>query len=585
MITTRLLALFTLAAVLAPAVHAAPKETVSPRGSLWTRKADRELKWFRVTAAGTVLAADDAALYSLDPATGEVRWRREDLKKIEEHQASEIAGTPLLLVNENSGRFQPKTRLNALDILTGETIWSTDRIKGATAGVFPIYEKDLVLLATTPTGGAKDKPDLLALDMASGEARWEVEFPEKVDLHVVEASGKYFPKFDLSGYQEPVVVGDDAYVTWAGLHRIDLRSGAVTWGVRYDVTEGAIKRGNAAPVVAGETVFTSAKGQIRAIDAATGAVRWTSKDFGNAVAEMVLADGVLYGRLGGTFYDSGSRTWQLKKPLGVVAVDPGTGAAIWKYEGAKDSLANMLLLPEQNVVLLADAENLIGLDTNRTGKVKESFKVKLEFKNKLGAAATAAKIAKIGLGGIRGLMSKGPESRDFPVALVRREDGVVVVRGRQHVLAFEPSKREILWSVAYNPPGVSGWELWAMTALTAFTYAMQHAQAASTYYGTSENRWANQQRLKTLQRYHEYAGKRFSATRSSERYVYVLTTVQEGEEKGAGIVGIDMATGRGDRQLLLGDKKPEYQVDEYSGRLFYLKDDRELTAYAIAPQQ
>ena len=78
----------------------------------------------------------------------------------------------------------------------------------------------------------------------------------------------------------------------------------------YDVTEGAIKRGNAQAIIFGETIYTSAKGQIRAIDAATGTVKWTSKDFGNAVAEMIVSDGALYCRLGGTFYDSGKRTWE-----------------------------------------------------------------------------------------------------------------------------------------------------------------------------------------------------------------------------------------------------------------------------------
>jgi len=43
----------------------------------------------------------------------------------------------------------------------------------------------------------------------------------------------------------------------------------------------------------------------RAVDKNTGAVKWTSKDFGGALAEMKSANDVLYGRLGGAFYDFG----------------------------------------------------------------------------------------------------------------------------------------------------------------------------------------------------------------------------------------------------------------------------------------
>ena len=47
----------------------------------------------------------------------------------------------------------------------------------------------------------------------------------------------------------------------------------------------------------------------------------------------------------------------------------------------------MVLLPDQQQVLVADAESLIGLDVAAEGKAKEAFKIKLEFKHRLGAAA------------------------------------------------------------------------------------------------------------------------------------------------------------------------------------------------------
>ena len=575
-ITHRPLAL-ALAAALAVALLAPSARAASP--ALWSLTLESDADWYRVTSVGTLLAATDKTLASIDPETGRVAWRRDDLPKTDEHQVLEVEGTPLLLVNENSGRFKTTTRLVALDILTGETVWETAKAQGSAVGMVPVYDRNVVILATSI--GAKDKIDLVALDMTTGEAVWQTEFPDKVELHVAESSGRFTARFDLSGHQPPTRDGDALYFTYAGLHRLDLETGRFAWGVPYDVTDGGLKRANAAALVTPDTVYTSSKGQVRAVDKASGAVRWTSKDFGGAIAEMLLDNGMLYGRMGGSFYDRGAKQWALKKPLGVVAIDAKTGAAIWKYEGAKDSITNMMHLPEARTILIADAENLIGLDTAAEGKVKESFKIKLEFKHKLGAAGTAAKVVKFGLGGLSAFGSKGGDTRDFPVAISRRESGAVVVRGKQHVLAFDPASRAVSWSVKYEAPGISGWATLAMTAATAFAYAGHTANAMRSYAGTSENRWANQNRLKTLQDYERYVTKRFTATSAGERYVYVLTKVEEGEERRPGIVAIDMETGAGGGQVLLGDKDPDYRVDEQAGVLFNLKDKKVLTAYAI----
>ncbi len=60
-----------------------------------------------------------------------------------------------------------------------------------------------------------------------------------------------------------------------------------------------------------------------------------------------------------------------------------------------------------------------------------------------------------------------------------------------------------------------------------------------------------------------------------------MTTVREGKEKGAGLVGVQMETGKSDRQILFKDKEPDYQVDELAGRVFNLRNSKELSAFAV----
>jgi outer membrane protein assembly factor BamB len=549
---------------------------------LWTHKPTSDIKWYRVTDVGSVLVGSKGALYVVNGQTGEQIWSRNDLAGAEEFEVDVIAGTPLLFVSDTSGTFTKGTKLYALDLLTGQNIWETDKLKGATVAVEPIYEKDLVLLVTVENNrGNKGKPKITALRMTTGEVVWEADYPDNVDLYGIERGSKYFPKFDLSGANAPIYDEDSVYFTYAGLHRYSLEDGKLMWGVKYDVTEGSIKRGNAQALIDGETIYTSAKGQLRAIDKQTGAIKWTSKDFGGAVAEMKLLGDTIYSRLGGAFYDFGKREYVNKKPFGVASVNKRTGATVWYYDKADDSITNMAVLADQNTVLIADAKNLIGLDTTSTGKVKEAYKLKLEFKNNLGTAATVAKVAKFGFGGLSAIGSGGGDTRDEPVALYRRENGTVVVQGKQHLLAFDPRTRQIVWSLKYEAPGVPGWQKIAMAGLTALAYTSATASAANSYYGTSQNRWANRQRINSLAAYEQFVSKRYSATKATGNYVYVLTTIKEGKEKGAGLVGVQMEFGRADRQILFKDKEPDYQVDEAEGRVFNLRNSKELSAFSV----
>lgn len=551
---------------------------------LWTHKPAEDIKWYDVTDEGTVLVGTQHSLYCLNPETGEPLWRREDLADIAEHEQQELRGTPVLLVYDNTGAVNKRTRLFALDILTGKTIWQTEQLKGYTVQVAPHYERDMLVFLTVRDNKApKDKPDISALKLSTGEVLWQSEYTDTVDLYGIERGSRYYQKFDLSGANPPVFDGDSVYFTYAGLHRYSLADGKLVWKLPYDVTEGKIKQGNAQAVIDGDTVYTSAKGQVRAVDKQTGALKWTSKDFGGAVAEMKLAGDVLYGRLGGTFYDFGKREYVPKKPLGVVALDRRTGAANWFYDKASESVTNMVVLPEERLILIADEKNVIGLDTSASGKVKEAFKTKLEFKYSLGAAATVAKVAKFGFGGLSALGSKGADTTDNPVALVRQENGTVVIRGAQHIAAFDPRTRQTSWGTKYAAPGVAGWKKIAMTAITVYLAAASwerengYASAGDSFSTSREN----SNFIGLMSSYEQYMTKRFSASKAGGTYAYVLTDLKEGDAKGAGLVGVNMLTGKGDRQVLFRDKEPDYEVDETTGRIFNLRNSKELTAFTL----
>lgn len=548
---------------------------------LWSKKLEQDVEWHQVTAVGSVLVGTAEWIGCFKPDTGELAWKRDDLKKVSEANVDEILGTPLLVVGDNQGAMVTKTKVVALDVTSGKTLWQSDELRGVTVGVEPIYPKGYLLMTTIPGNAAKSKLDFTALDMVTGAVRWQGGMEDRIDLHLSEASGRFVQKFDLSGHQPPVLDGDALYFTYGGLHKFHADTGALVWKQEYDVTAGTIKRGNAQLVTDGDTVYTAAKGVLRAIDKSAGQLKWTSKDFGGALADMELRGDVLYGRLGGNFYDKVKKEFEAKKPFGVVAVDKKSGAMIWRYDDAKDCITNMLFLDDPATILIADAKNLIGLDRNAKGNAKEAFKVKLEFKDKIGAGAIAGGIARFALGGLKGVAAGSGKEHDTPVVITRVGNGPAVVRGKQHLLAFDPQTKQVAWSVQYEAPGASGLMKGVMFALSALSYAANTGIAANSYLGTSENAWANSGRIDAIKGYGQVAGKRYAASQANDRYAYILTTVKEGDDKGAGLVGVRLDTGKSDRQLLLKDKEPKYQVDEIEGRVFVVTDDRTLAAYSV----
>ncbi len=560
-------------------------------------------KWYSLAETGNIAIGQSGGLAMIDGLSGKKLWERSDLGEIKEEEYTELPGTPLLLVSDNSGWAQRKTKITAINTLTGETVWQTEKMLGFTVEVVPVYQKDMVIFLTIRDNRmTKDKPDIFALKMSTGDLIWQSEYTDKVDLYGIEkkkrgatasmflgSGGGRSDRFDLKGENPPIADSDSLYMTYAGLHRYNLADGKLVWKQVYDVTDGSLKNTNGQVIFDGDLIYTSAKGIIRAIDKASGNIKWTTRDFGKGgIAEMQVMGDIIYGRMGGQFFAWKKGEWQKKGPIGVVALNKTSGNVEWIYDDAKNSITNMMLLPDENTLLIADEKNLIGLDMSARGKVKEMYKLPLKFKFRVGAAATAGKVAAVAFGGIGGFMKKGPDTTDNPVSLVRQENGTVVVRGMQHLIGFDPKKRDIAWSTKYDAPGISGWQSIVMTALTITAAALSQANEAHySSIGNYNSAWDENSRfLNLMSTYQQTMARKYSSAKAAGNVYYVLTTIKGRDEngkedKGSGLVGINLMTGSATTQILFNDKQPDYEVDDAAGRLFNMRKGT-LSAYPIS---
>ncbi|WP_415909678.1 PQQ-binding-like beta-propeller repeat protein [Oleiharenicola sp. Vm1] len=572
---------------------AAPLFAATAAKPLWTQPLGADAKWYQLTAAGTLLVGTPDALLSVSPDDGKVLWRRADIAKSTRNNAVEIAGTPWIVANNFAGLGNSKVTFQALDLLTGETVWKTPQLSGQYLDTLAVPAQGLVIFVVQTWEEKDNGIYLRAHDLATGALKWATKFCKSngIPLHLADGSGKFMPTMDLSGYHDPVIDGDEMFLGYLGIHCVDLHTGAIKWGVEFPPGAKGLKKTYAPLRLDGDRLYGAGGGSVCAIDRRTGRQLWKSERISeyaglfkardNAiVSQLEIVDGKIFARFGGNFSD-GNQV-QLREPLGVVVLDAATGNPVYKDQKIEGGLTNLLVLPEAHAVMFADGKELVGLST--TGAtVTESFRVPIEFKRKLGGGD----VAKIGLGLTGGLMgtikavsSTNKARLDVPVAITR-QNGHIVVQGKQHLLGFDPLARQQKWSLYYAAPS-DAFATLAMFAVTALASAQGNMQVAQN--GGIMNR-GGQQGMNNIQsaldRYNAYTEKRAAqagGSKATEAYTYIVTKLPK---SGLGLYGVNLATGATDRELPLGAKDPDYLADERTGRIYYFKGHDTLVAYAF----
>ena len=517
-------------------------------------------------------------------------WTRADIKKSTPQNAREISGTPLLVCNTFGGIMGSKVTFKAIDDQSGETVWSSEEIAGQYLGTIPVPSKHLVIFVVNTAGTNDDGIYFLAHDLDTGARKWSTKFGKSgvIPLHPADNSGRFIPTLDLSGYHDPVIDGDDMYVGYLGVHCVDLRTGAINWGVEFPAGNKTLKKTYAPLRIVGDRIYGGGGGSVYAIDRRHGTIAWKSdriseyaglfKARDNAiVAQLEIVGGKIFARYGGAFSDG--HTAALREPVGVVALDPADGKTLYHFDQAKEGMTNLAVLPNTETLVFADGAKVYGIDAASQTPV-ELFAVPIEFKRKMGAGA----VAKIGLGAlggvsglVKGAMAATKGLRDVPVA-VHLQGGLVIVQGKQHLLGFDPKTKSAVWSLYYAAPSDALGNI-AMFAVTAAAAIYGNGQvAASGGIGTSSYGSGVSTIQGSLDCYNQFAEKasaRAGGSKASESYSYIITKL----EKDIGVVGVNLASGATDRELALKDKEPEYLVDEPTSRVFHFKSHDTVVCY------
>ena len=334
----------------------------------WTTKLDKDVRFYQPTDLGVIIVGTEKSLYAVDSSNGDVLWRRKDVT-LDETDVAPVPGTDLLLL---SFEKDDKSRIEAVDIFAGDTIWRSEKIKGAVMQLAVEPSSNLLAVVLVkdardkPREGFKRRPLIHLLELTSGDEFWKSELSEveMMPTRWYEDRDKEVD-YTFDNYYPPVFVDGRLYLFYEGVTSFEARTGKERLRERYSVNEGGFALTEAEPIFDRDLIYTSGRGHLRAISRQTGKEVWEAKDLG-LTPEMILVGDVIYVRTGGILTRLKEGEASERGPYGVSAVDARTGKVLWRYKGADKGITN-LLLPNSTTLALADRDDLILIDA-KTGK-------------------------------------------------------------------------------------------------------------------------------------------------------------------------------------------------------------------------
>ncbi len=551
----------------------------------WTAKLDNDIRFYQPTELGVIIAGTEKSLYAIDASTGVVLWRRKDTS-LDETDVAPVPGTDLLLLSFDKG---DKARIEAVDLLTGDSIWRSDKIKGAVMQTSVDTETNLlaVVLAKDAKSRARDgfkrRPLLHVLDLATGDELWKYDFGEveMMPARWLEDSDKEVG-YTLDNYYPPAFAGDRLFAFYEGVTSFDARSGKERLREKYRINEEGLALTEAQPIFTESAIYVSGRGRLRAISRRTGDTEWEAKDLG-LTPETVLVGDIIYVRTGGQFTRLKDGETIERGSYGVSAIDTNSGKVLWRYKGADKGITN-LVMPNRNTIAVADRDDLIFIDAS-TGKRTSRVSHKVEQ-------------ASFG---------------------TLNERGDIVIGGQSEIAAFDPASGRQLWRVRHTPPGrgifrtigaiaARAASLYfrfggpAMTAfrgvqigraVTSFSWSGLAARSSFTNLqslATASNRRQSSSRFKQfgiarrvrdrvdpvrqLDRLSRFLWHRERLATLRGQWMYFYTNLDRG---GNGLAGVDINTGRTDREVRLSDLDERFVTDEALGAMFTANGNRLLS--------
>ena len=570
-----------------------------------------------ITEGGTVVVATNDGLVGIKPGQDGLLFNFTDYGRVKPEELNFIPKAPYVVVGQTSF-VGMQTKSAVIDYMSGKVLFSTEKNGWKAIGMSQVLMPANKLIV-------------------SGQRKAKEKYAQAVaiyDLNTGEQISFYTFKGSRQAMGTPLVLSDGVVIpTTKGLMKIDMASGNVLWENELknigwmvaDDTEkdiyafastsnkkntkiykigangastwaderkvkGSISNFQILPqglavvsdVAGGSGTFAAAsESKIALLSASNGDDLWEKapKTKGYVQHFYIMDDGILFGiREGGINKISYDGKTLFKKPL-------KTG----------ENILTMATTPQGLIYITSEDANIVNLETGdqvwkKPLKFKRADVVTSDYdkKNDRYLITADEKLYSIDANsGTSELLTEADfDGKEDPTSVEVR-DGGILLASDQNMMMLDWNG-DTSWHEYKRAPGKSafGAILAGVTAVAAAT-----ASASASYQANTRERnrigqyTARGDRLNNLSSGMSSAAgasvaemlKRFKATSATQNSQFVLTKLDDG----VGLVKLNKDTGDVEKEIVLKDKKPEYQVDEFGGYLYYKVNDKTIYAYNL----
>lgn len=575
-----------------------------------------------ITEGGTVVVATNDGLVGIKPGQKGLLFNFTDYGRVKPEELKFIPRAPYVVVGQTGfGGLQTKSAV--IDYMSGKTLFSTEKNGWKAIGMSQVLMPQNKLIV-------------------SGQRRASEKYAQAVaiyDLNTGDQISFYVFKGSRSVMGKPLVLSDGVIIpTTKGLMKVDMNSGNVLWEneLKYigwmvaDETEkdiyafastsnkkntkiykigadgtstwaderkvkGNISNFQILPqgiAVVSDVADSGKKGlgklaagrpesKITLLSASNGQDLWEKapKTKGYVQHFYIMDDGILFGiKEGGINKVSYDGKTLFKKPL-------KTG----------ENILTMAETPQGLIYITSEDANIVNLNTgdqvwDKPLKFKRADVVSSDYDKKNDRFLIAADEKLFSIDANSGtselLMEADFEGKEDPTSVEVRDGGVLLTSDQNMMLLDWDGSTS--WHEFKRAPGKSafGAILAGVTAVAAATAAASASYEANTRERNRIGQYtARGDRLNNLSQGMSAAAgasvaemlKRFKATSATQNAQFILTKL----DNGVGLVKLNKDTGELEKEIILKDKKPEYQVDEFGGYLYYKATDKSIYAYNL----
>ncbi|WP_040280791.1 outer membrane protein assembly factor BamB family protein [Psychroserpens damuponensis] len=578
-----------------------------------------------ITEGGTVVVATNDGLVGIKPGEDQLLFNFTDYGRVKPEEITYVPKAPYVIVDQ-TGFAAISSKKAVIDYMSGKILFTTESKGWKSVSVCTVMmPQNKLVVSGFQKGGAKHEsvtPKVAVYDLNTGEEDYAffLMTPGKVTMKNYAITGTPLLLKDqllvptsqgiiaksktgetlwdnkvknvnwmTSNDQESDIYAFSATSNGKNTRIYKINSnGSEAWDDERKV-KGSVSNFQILPqglaVVSdvagsGKTFGAASESKITMFSASNGEDLWDKapKTKGYVQHFYIMDDGILFGiKEGGINKISYEGHTLFKKPL-------KTG----------ENILTMAHTPQGLLYITSEDANIVNLDTGdqiwkKAMKFKRADVVSSDLdktnNNYLISADDKLYAINADSGESTLLAESDFEGKEDPT-LVEVRAGGILLTSDQNLMMLD-FKGDKVWHEYHRAPGKS-----AFGAILAGVTAVATAAAATSSYAVAnDNRNVLGNYTSTGQRYANLGDgmaaasgasvaemlKRFKATAATQNSQFILTKLQDG----VGLVKVNKDSGAIEKEIILKDKKPEYQVDEFGGYLYYKVNDKTIYAYNL----